>query len=61
MFMMGEQFTVVDAYVLAIARWCNHPKVMLDLEPDASLGDSLARVGARQAVQEALKAEGLAS
>ena len=60
-YMMGDHFTVVDAYVFAITNWCNLEKVKFDLQPYANVRAFLARVAERPAVQEALRAEGLAS
>jgi len=56
-FLMGEHFTVADAYLFVVASWSNH--VGFDLGPFPSVREYLARVGARPAVQAALKAEGM--
>ncbi len=55
-FLTGERFTVVDAYLFAVASWA--PWVKLDLAPWPKLREFLARVAARPKVQEALMAEG---
>ncbi|NMO15401.1 glutathione transferase GstA [Pyxidicoccus fallax] len=57
-FLMGEQFTVADAYLFTVTNWAGHVKV--DLEPFPALRAYQARVAARPSVQAALKAEGLA-
>jgi len=56
-FLTGERFTVVDAYLFAVASWA--PWVKLDMAPWPKLRDFVARVAARPKVQEALVAEGL--
>ncbi|HKU98280.1 MAG TPA: glutathione transferase GstA, partial [Vineibacter sp.] len=56
-FLMGEQFTVADAYCFTIASWS--ALVRLDLSAFASLTAYLARIAARPKVREALQAEGL--
>ena len=56
-YLMGEQFTVADAYLFTVAGWAKF--VGMDLSGLATLSAYLGRVGARPAVQEALKAEGL--
>jgi glutathione S-transferase len=58
-YMMGDRFTVVDAYAFTITRWCNVEKVKFDLEPHGSVRAFLARIAERPAVQAALRAEGL--
>jgi glutathione S-transferase len=57
-FLMGEQFTVADAYLFTVTNWAGHVKVPLDAFP--TLRAFQARVAERPAVQAALKAEGLA-
>jgi glutathione S-transferase len=57
-FFAGEHFSVVDAYLFTVTGWANH--VGVDLSAYANVAAFMARVGARPAVQEALKAEGLA-
>ena len=56
-YLMGEQFTVADAYLFTVSRWS--PFVGVDITGLANLNAFLARVGARPAVQEAMKVEGL--
>jgi glutathione S-transferase len=57
-FVMNSHFTVPDAYLFAVTRWL--PKhLMIALEPYPNLLAHHERVGARAAVQEALKVEGL--
>ncbi|NVJ00065.1 glutathione transferase GstA [Myxococcus sp. AM009] len=57
-YLLGDQFTVADAYLFTTLNWVGHTKV--DLEPFPALRAYHARVADRPAVQEALKAEGLA-
>jgi len=56
-FLMGEQFTVADAYLYVVLSWSAHVK--LDLAQWPQLKRYVDRVGARPHVNEALKAEGL--
>lgn len=56
-FLMGDQFTVADAYLFTVLGWARFKKV--DLEPFPLLRAYLARVGERPAVKEATKAEGI--
>ncbi|NVJ18999.1 glutathione transferase GstA [Myxococcus sp. AM010] len=56
-YLLGEQFTVADAYLFTTLNWARHTNV--DLEPFPALRAYHARVADRPAVQEALKAEGL--
>ena len=56
-YLMGEQFTVADGYLFTVTNWATHTGV--DLSAFAHLQAWHARVGARPAVQAAMKAEGL--
>lgn len=56
-FLMGDTFTVADAYLFTVSNWAQH--VGVDLAPFSRLADYRARIAQRPAVQEALKAEGL--
>lgn len=56
-YLMGDEFTVADAYLFTVANWSKH--VGVDISGFARLGAYLGRVAARPAVQAALKAEGL--
>jgi glutathione S-transferase len=55
---LGERFSIADAYLFVVSSWA--PRVGVDLSGFKNLQAFLARVGARPAVQETLKAEGLA-
>jgi glutathione S-transferase len=55
--LMGEHFSVADAYLFVVLSWARWVK--FDLTPWPKLGELAARVAARPAVQAALKAEGL--
>jgi glutathione S-transferase len=57
-FLMGETFTVADAYLFVVLGWSGFVK--LDLSPWQALGAFQQRVAARPAVQAAREAEGLA-
>lgn len=56
-YLMGDHFTVADAYLFVVANWSNH--VGFDLSPFPRIQEYLARIAARPAVQAAMKAEGL--
>jgi glutathione S-transferase len=57
-YLMGEHFTVADPYLFVVTRWAK--AMALDLSALKNLQAHNARVEARPAVQEALKAEKLA-
>jgi glutathione S-transferase len=54
-FLMGQDFTVADAYLHAMLNWTGHLKV--ELAPWPALQQYHARIAARPAVQAAQKAE----
>jgi len=54
---MGKDFSVADAYAFVISNWAR--AVDVDLAPHANVLAWRKRVGARPAVQAAMKAEGL--
>ena len=54
-FLLGERFSVADAYLFTVARWA--PGVQLDLSAWPVLSDYQARIAARPAVQQALRDE----
>jgi glutathione S-transferase len=56
-YLTGETFTVPDAYLFVIAGWGKYVGVPTDHLPHLSA--FMARMAARPAVQEAMKAEGL--
>ena len=56
-FLMGEQFTVADAYLFTVLGWGRH--LNFDLGKWPQLQRYMERVGARPRVIEAQKAEGL--
>ena len=56
-YLLGEHFSVADAYLYVVTRWAK--PMNIDLTPYPNLTARHARVGARPAVQEALKVEGL--
>ena len=56
-FLMGDHFTVADAYLFTVSRWGAHVKV--DTSGLKHLAAFRERVAARPAVQAAIKAEGL--
>lgn len=56
-YLMGDSFTVADAYLFTILNWCK--VVKLDLGKWPVLTDYLARIAGRPAVLATLKAEGL--
>ena len=58
-YLMGQRFTIADAYLFNILSWTK--QVGIDLGPYPVLTAFMSRVAARPAVQAALKAEGLAN
>lgn len=56
-YLMGDQFTVADAYLFTVLRWCALHKIDTGKWP--VLNDYMARIAARPAVVAAMKAEGL--
>jgi glutathione S-transferase len=56
-YLMGEQFTVADAYLFVVLSWAVH--VAFDLTPWPNLHAFQERVAARPHVVEAMTAEGL--
>jgi glutathione S-transferase len=56
-YLMGNQFTVADAYLFTVLNWAGHVK--LDLSPWPVLKAYHQRVAARPAVHAAMVAEGL--
>lgn len=56
-YLMGDQFSVADAYLFVVTRWA--AAVKLDLSEFVNLQAFQSRVAARAGVQVALRAEGL--
>jgi glutathione S-transferase len=56
-YLMGDTFTVADSYLFTVAGWSKY--VGVDVSSLANLGAFMAKVGARPAVQNAMRAEGL--
>lgn len=56
-FLMGEHFTVADAYLFVILRWCDIARIPLSKFP--ALASYRARIEARPAVQAAMREERL--
>ena len=56
-FLMGDQFTVADAYLFTTLSWAGHVKFNLSDWP--VMQAYAARIGERPAVQQALREEGL--
>jgi len=56
-YLMGDDFTVADAYLFTVTNWGAH--VGVDVSGYPNLVAYRARVAARPAVQQAMKAEGL--
>ncbi len=57
-YLMGDRFTVADAYAFTVLNWTRVHK--LDLAKYPNIQAYFARVGERPKVREAMKAEGLA-
>lgn len=58
-YLLGDKFTVADAYLFVVANWTGPTGIGLDTWPHVAAFQQ--RVGSREAVQAALKAEGLAA
>ncbi len=56
-YLMGEQFSVADAYLFTVTNWAG--RVGLDLSEFKNVAAFMARMMARPSVQAAMKAEGL--
>ena len=56
-YLMGDHFTVADAYFFVVMNWSNI--VGFDLTPFSHIKEYMARIVAHPAVQAAMKAEGL--
>jgi glutathione S-transferase len=56
-YLMGDKFTVADAYLFTVLRWT--ARINIDLAKWPNLKAYVDRVAARPKVQEAMKAEGL--
>ncbi len=56
-YLMGDHFSVADGYLFTVSNWAKPTGV--DLAPYPNVRAWQARIAARPAVQEALKAEGL--
>jgi glutathione S-transferase len=56
-YLLGDRFTVADAYLFTLTRWAR--AVKLDLSGFPNLEAFQKRVGSRKAVLEAMRAEGL--
>ncbi len=55
--MTGDNFSVADAYLFNVLRWCGYHKI--DLAPWPEIQAFFARAGERPQVQAAMRAEGL--
>ncbi|WP_243373002.1 glutathione transferase GstA [Microvirga solisilvae] len=56
-FLMGETFTIADAYLFTVVNWTNFHAI--DISSFKNLSAFMGRVASRPKVQEALVAEGL--
>jgi glutathione S-transferase len=56
-YLLGEQFTVADAYLFVVLSWA--PYIKVDLSKWPAITSYVQRIAARPKVQDALKAEGL--
>jgi len=56
-YVMGDKFTVADAYLFTVLRWT--ARIQIDLGKWSNLKAYVDRVAARPKVQAAMKAEGL--
>jgi glutathione S-transferase len=56
-YILGDRFSILDAYAFAVLNWSGMHGI--DIARWADLADYLARITARPAVQQTLRAEGL--
>jgi len=56
-YLMGDNFTVADAYLFVVLRWSE--SVSFNLDQFQNIKDYVARISLRPSVQAAMKAEGL--
>jgi glutathione S-transferase len=56
-YLMGDSFSVADAYLFTVTNWTQHTGI--DISALKNLNAFMARMAARPAVREAMKAEGL--
>jgi glutathione S-transferase len=56
-YLMGDSFTVADAYMFVVLSWSSHAG--FDLGQFPRINEYMGRIAARPAVQSAMKAEGL--
>ncbi len=56
-YLMGDRFTVADAYLFTVLNWS--PMLKVDLGKWPKLQDYITRISSRPAVKETMKAEGL--
>ena len=56
-YLMGDSFSVPDAYLFTVTNWA--PRVGVDLSDQPNVQAFMARMAARPAVQGAMKTEGL--
>ena len=56
-YLMGDKFSVADAYLFTVVRWSNYAG--FELSPFPKLEEYMARIAARPKVQAAMQAEGL--
>ena len=57
-YLMGDRFSVADAYAFTVLNW--HKPLKIDLSPWPNIKAYYERIGKRPKVQETMKAEGLA-
>src|SRR4051812_32631731 len=56
-YLMGDKFTIADAYLFTVPRWS--PRIAMDLAKGPNLKSYVDRVGAGPKGREAMEAEGL--
>jgi glutathione S-transferase len=58
-FIMGERFTVADAYLFTVLNWTHIHKI--DVSQQQNIPGYMARVGSREKVKQAMREEGLSA
>ena len=59
-YLMGEKFSVADAYLYNVTRLCSYDAIKLDLSSFKNLQAFMQRMNQRPSVQASLQAEGIA-
>jgi glutathione S-transferase len=59
-YLMGNEFSIADAYLYNVTRWASYDAIKLDLSGFKNLQAFMQRMNQRPSVQASLQAEGIA-